>query len=132
MIGEKHRIALLACGLIASLIFVTIDIAASSLYPGYSYTAQAISELFAIDAPTARLVVPIFTFSSFLVLAFSLGVWLSSGGSRAIRLASMMLVGNAVNGLFLWNIYPMHIRGTEATFTDTMHIILAGVHAQQA
>jgi hypothetical protein len=97
------------------------------LYPGYSFTAQAISELFAIGAPTSSFVVPTFTLCSLLVLAFSVGVWVSAWGSRAIRLNSLMFFGNAVNGLVLWNVYPMHMRGAEATFTDTMHIVLAGV-----
>ena len=121
------RRALLACGIVGSLLYTVTDILAGLQYPGYSFTAQAISELFAIDAPTSGLVVPIFTLSSLLTLAFAVGVWLSSGRSRALRLAALMFVGNAVNGLVLWNVFPMHMRGAEATFTDTMHIILAGV-----
>ncbi len=123
----KRGIFLLVCGIVASLVFAATDVAAGLLYPGYSFTAQAISELFAIGAPTSGFVVPVYTFSSFLVLAFSVGVWFSAEGRRAIRLTALMFVGNAVNGLVLWNIYPMHMRGVEATFTDTMHIILAGV-----
>ena len=126
-VGEKRRIFLLVCGLIASLLYAATDIVAGLLYPSYSFTAQAISELFAIGAPTSGFVVPIFTFCSLLVLAFSVGVWVSAKGSRAIRLTSLTFVGNAVNGLVLWNIYPMHMRGAEPTFTDTMHIVLAGV-----
>jgi Protein of unknown function (DUF998) len=36
----------------------------------------------------------------------------------------MMMVGNAVNGLVLSNLFPMHMRGVEPTLTDTMHAIL--------
>jgi len=121
------RRALLACGVVGSILYTAIDIIAGVQYPGYSFTAQAISELFAIGAPTSGLVVPVFTLSSLLTLAFAMGVWLSSGQSRALRLAALMFVGNAVNGLVLWNVFPMHMRGAEATFTDTMHILLAGV-----
>ncbi len=121
------RRALLAYGIAGSILYTAIDIIAGLQYPDYSFTSQAISELFAIGAPTSGLVVPIFTLSSLLTLAFAAGVWLSSGGSRALRLAALMFAGNAVNGLVLWNVYPMHIRGAEATFTDTMHILLAGV-----
>jgi len=32
-----------------------------------------------------------------------------------------------VNGLVLWNVFPMQMRGAEAVFTDTMHVLLAGV-----
>jgi len=40
---------------------------------------------------------------------------------------TLMMIGNAVNGLVLWNTFLMHMRGTEVTFTDTMHVTLAGV-----
>jgi hypothetical protein len=122
-----YRKILLASGIIASLIYVGTDILAGTLYTGYSFTAQAISELFAIGAPTSGIVVPLFTLSSLLLIAFALGVWKSSGPSRSLRLTALMFVGNAANGLVLWNVYPMHMRGAEATFTDTMHVLLAGV-----
>ena len=125
--NEKVRILLLVCGILAPILYFGTDMYAGYLYPNYSFSAQAISELFAIGAPTSGIVVPVFTLSSLLLLAFSLGVWNSSGGSLAIRLTALMFVGNAVNGLILWNVYPMHMRGEAATFTDLMHIILAGV-----
>ena len=126
-IKGKTKEILLICGIISPLIYFLTDMFAGYLYPDYNFTSQAISELFAIGAPTSGPVVSLFTLSSLLLLAFSLGVWRSSGGSRYIRLIALMFVGNAVNGLVLWNIYPMHIRGAEATFTDTMHILLGGV-----
>ncbi len=120
------RNVLLICGILSPLLFVATDIIAGTLYPGYSFTSQAISELFAIGAPTSGLIVPLFTVSDVLLLAFALGVWKSVGRTRALRVMTLMIVGNAVNGLMLWNFFPMHMRGVEATFTDTMHIILAG------
>jgi hypothetical protein len=122
-----YRKLLLACGIVASLIYIGTDILAGTLYTGYSFTSQAISELFAIGAPTSSFVVPFFTLSSLLLLAFALGVWKSSRQSRSLRLTALMFVGNAVNGLVLWNVYPMHMRGAEATYTDTMHVLLSGV-----
>ncbi len=123
---QKIRKVLLACGILSPLLFAGTDILAGALYPGYSFTSQAISELFAIGAPTSDLVVPLFTVSDVLLVAFSLGVWLSAGRNRALRAMALMIAGNAVNGLVLWNFFPMHMRGVEATFTDTMHVTLAG------
>ena len=119
--------ALLVCGILASLLFFGTDLIAGTLYQGYSFTSQAISELFAIGAPTSGLVVPLFTVGDVLLLAFACGIWMSAARSRTLRITALMLVGNAVNGLMLWNIFPMHVRGVEATFTDTMHIDLSGV-----
>jgi hypothetical protein len=121
------RKALLICGILSPLLYIGADILAGILYAGYSFTSQAISELFAIGAPTSGLVVLLFTVSSMLLVAFALGVWMSAGWDRALRAMALMMVGNAVNGLVLWNFFPMHMRGAEATFTDTMHVTLSGV-----
>ena len=116
---------LLVCGILSSLLYVATDTLAGILYSGYSFTSQAVSELFAIGAPTSHLVVPLFTLSSGLLAVFAFGVWSSSRQNRALRVMAAMILGNAVNGLVLWNFFPMHMRGVEPTFTDTMHLILA-------
>jgi hypothetical protein len=121
------RKVLLICGILSSLLYAGTDIVAGTLYAGYSFTSQAISELFAIGAPTGGLVVSLFTVYDVLLIAFALGVWVSAGRNRALRIMSLMIVGNAVNGLVLWNFFPMHMRGVEATFTDTIHVTLAGL-----
>jgi hypothetical protein len=117
--------ALLTCGVVAPFVYIGADIAASLLYPDYSYTAQAPSELFAIGATTSRLVVPLFSLSSILLLAFALGVWRSAGNARAMRVLAFLVGANGVDSLALWTLFPMHMRGVTPTFTDTMHLILA-------
>jgi len=119
------RKTLLACGALAPLVYIATDIVAARRYAGYSFSDQAVSELFAIGAPTSGLVVPLFTLSSALLLPFALGVWSSAGGNRAMRVMASMIVGNALDALLLWNFFPMHVRGVTPTFTDTMHAILA-------
>ena len=47
----------LTCGVLAPMVYVITDKFAGLGYPGYSFTAQAVSELFAIGAPTSHLVV---------------------------------------------------------------------------
>ena len=37
----------------------------------------------------------------------------------------MLMLANAADSLLLWNLFPMHMRGEEPTFTDTMHGLLA-------
>jgi uncharacterized protein DUF998 len=119
------RNILLICGILAALSYVASDVVAGMLYPGYSFGDQAVSELFAIGAPTSRIVVPLFSVSSALLCAFALGVWLSCGHNRALRLMAVMIFGSAVNGLVLWNFFPMHMRGADRSFTDTMHLVLS-------
>lgn len=119
------RRLLLSCGVAAALVYIGADIVAGMLYPGYSFMDQAVSELFAIGAPTSGLVVALFTLSSVLILGFAAGVWASAGGDRALGLAALMFAAMAVNGLALWLLFPMHMRGDVRTFTDTMHIVFS-------
>lgn len=124
---SKMQKVLLICGILAPLLLASTDILAGTLYPGYSFTSQAISELFAIGAPTSDLVVPLFSLYSVLLIAFALGIWMSAGRNRSLRVVALMVFGNAANGLVLWPFFPMHMRGAVMTFTDTMHIILASI-----
>ena len=116
---------LLFCGVASSFVYVATDLIAVATYPGYSFADQAVSELFAIGAPTSFLVVSLFSVSSVLLLGFAAGLAAFPPDNRAHRLMALMFAGSAIVGLALWNAFPMHIRGAERTFTDTMHLILA-------
>ena len=70
------RQALLACGILSSLFYFATDLLGGMRYEGYSFTAQAISELGAIGAPSKPFVDPLFLMYNLLALA--LGV----AGSR--------------------------------------------------
>lgn len=118
--GESLRMSLLFCGAASAVVYVATDIAAARAYPGYSMRSQAVSELFAIGATTAGLVVPLFTLASLLVLAFAAGVWMSGH-----RFMATMFAASAVDSLVLWNFFPMHMRGETPGFTDLMHGMFA-------
>jgi hypothetical protein len=120
------RKALLVCGILSSLLYVGTDLFAAMRYAGYSYTAQVISELAAIGAPTQSLVSPLFTAYDVLLFAFAAGVWASAGGRHALRVVAGLLAGVALVGS-AWFFFPMHMRGTAITLTDTMHAVIAGV-----
>ena len=115
----------LAAAIPSALLYPLSDIAASIIYPGFSYRDQAVSELFAIGAPTSRLIVSLFTISSALLFLFAIGIWMSANGRRLLRALAVMMALNTVDALVLWNFFPMHMRGVEPTFTDTMHGLLA-------
>ena len=116
---------LLVCGIAGAALYPLSDILASSRYPGFSYRDQAVSELFAIGAPTSALVVTLFSISSALLFLFSIGIWMSANGRRSVRWIGVMMALNATNALVLWNFFPMHMRGQQPTFTDLMHGLLA-------
>ena len=128
-LSDEHRASLrrwlLACGIAGAALYPLSDIVASTRYPGFSYRDQAVSELFAIGAPTSALVVTLFSVSSALLILFAVGIWMSANGKRSMKLMALMMSLNATDALVLWNFFPMHMRGSQPTFTDTMHGLLA-------
>jgi len=118
----------LFCGILSSLLYVSLNIVAVMLYKGYSPVSQTVSELSAIGTPTRSLWVSLVTLYSMLVIAFGLGVWKSAADSRRLRVVAIMLIADAVIGFF-WP--PMHQREVLAaggkTITDTLHIIFTAV-----
>lgn len=126
--GERAfslRRILVACGIVGAVLYPLADIFATTRYPGFSYRDQAVSELFAIGAPTSSIIVPLFTASSTLLFLFAIGIWMSANGQRVLRAAAVMMALNTVDALILWNFFPMHMRGVKPDFTDTMHGLLA-------
>ena len=119
---------LLACGVLSSLLYVAADLLAAVRFPGYhSFISQAVSELTAVGAPTKGLVEPLFIAYDLLIIAFGIGVWMSAGGRRAVRIVGGLLTGIGVVGLVAMPFTPMHLRGTGNLSTDAPHIVVTGV-----
>lgn len=116
---------LLACGIVAPLLYVGTDILGAMRYEGYGYAAQTISELSAIGAPTRALVVPLFLVWAALLIAFGYGVWQSAGRKRALRVTGALLIGFGIVCLAS-PFTPMHQRAVLAaggrSLTDTLHV----------
>jgi hypothetical protein len=114
------RKILLVCGILSSLLYAAMNVIAPILYEGYNSAAQTVSELSAIGAPTRPLWILLGIPYALLATAFGLGVWLSAGRNRPLRVVGGLLVAHGVISVF-WP--PMHMRGTEFTLTDTMHVV---------
>lgn len=122
----SHKL-LLICGILSPLIYVGVDILSPTLYEGYSYTDQAISELSAIAAPTSWLWLALSFIFNPLMIVFGIGVWLSAGRKRrSLRITGILLVIWGVLG-FAWIFFPMNMRGAIGSTTDTMHLVLSGL-----
>ena len=113
---------LLACGPLSAFVYLTFDLAARA-YPGYSYSAQTISEISAIGAASRPLAVQIGFAYDILLIAFAAGLWLVARGP-ALRIAALALAAIGALG-FAWP--PMHMRGVAFGPQDSMHIIFAGI-----
>ena len=127
-VEPRWRSMLLACGALSSLLYVLLDVFATWSWDAYRYADQTVSELSAIGAPTRLLWLAGISVYDVLLALFGWGVWLAADGRRALRVAALFVMGMVANGV-VWSFFPMHLRGGEATVTDTMHIVLTGVNA---
>jgi multimeric flavodoxin WrbA len=125
-LGTTTQRLLLGSGLVSSLLYLVMNLIVPMQWEGYSATAQTISELSAIGAPTRLLWLVLCFPYSVLVTAFGWGVWSSARRNRPLRAVGGLLVAYGLTG-FAWPFFPMHLRGAAATATDVMHIALSMV-----
>lgn len=123
------RRALLWVGVVAPVYYLVVDVVLVSRYDGYRFTDHTFSELFAIDAPTATLAVPLLSIYSAMAMAFGVGVWISAEGRLPLRVVAGALVAKEVLGVVGTVFGPMHMRGIEPTSTDTLHIAVTALGA---
>lgn len=126
--GIASRRALLVCGILSSLLYVGIDVAAAVRFGGYhSFASQTLSELSAVGAPTKQLVDPPFVLYDLLLIAFGIGVWITTQGARRLRIVAGVLIAIGVIGLPGAWLYPMHVRGSGNVRGDLPHILVFSV-----
>jgi protein-S-isoprenylcysteine O-methyltransferase Ste14 len=118
---------LLICGILSSFLYVALTIIGAMQWEGYNSISQTVSELFAIDAPSRSLVIPLMFTYSLLMFAFGLGILLSSYGKRSLRFVGGLIIGKEVLGSVATLLAPMHLRGVDGTLTDTMHAVITGI-----
>jgi hypothetical protein len=130
--GPAIARVMLACGIAAFLLYISMDALAAALYAGYSYRDQTVSELSAIGAPTRSMWVPLGALYGVLMLAFAYGLWLVRGDSRVRLIIAASVLLMAIMDLVAWPLAPMHQRKVLAdgggTFSDTLHLILGGAN----
>ena len=94
-------------------------------FPLYSLRSQTISELFATDAPSKRLVASLLVIYDVLLYAFAVGVWRAAGRQRGLRVAAVSMIGKEVLGFLATVFFPMHLREVlahgGATVSDKLH-----------
>jgi hypothetical protein len=122
-LSRRFRRRLLACGILASVLWVGTDVLAGTLSENYSFVSQSSSELSSPGAPTRSLVVLLGLTYDALMVAFGLGVW-GSGEKRALRLTAAMVIGNVLLGGLAVLFFPMHPDEPTSTSANTMNVIV--------
>jgi hypothetical protein len=100
--------ALLACGVLAALLYVGSDILAGLLNKGYHFDSQSASLLSAFGAATRPYVLALNIAADILLIAFSLGVWFSADRNWILHLMACLLAGNAVFSMIAVAFFPLH------------------------
>jgi hypothetical protein len=125
---EGGRRSLLACGILASVLYVAMTLFVGLWWEGYSVFSRVPSELSAIGAPTRLLWMWLGVVYAFLMIAFGWFVWTSAPPNRALRVVGALLIAHTIFGQF-WP--PMHQRAVLAagggTLTDTLHLVWAAI-----
>ncbi len=117
--------ALLVCGILSALVWLLTDIVASLSYSGYNYPYEPISGLSAIGAPTRPALVLFDNLYTVLQMAFAMGVWVTAGAKRALRVTAALLFAAGVVAL-VSNWFPWDPAAAARTFGNVMHAILSG------
>lgn len=90
---------LLLCGIFAPLVRVAADVLAAIWYPGYSFWNQTMSQLAAIGAPTRDLQMVLLAVFGVLITAFGVGVGMSAGKKRSLKIAGIIIIIFGITGL---------------------------------
>ena len=125
---ERWRRCLLACGILASALYVAMTLFVGLWWEGYSIVSGVPSELSAIGAPTRQLWMWLGGVYAVLMVGFGWIVWRTAPPNRALRVVGALLMAHTVFGQF-WP--PMHQRAVLAagggTLTDTLHLVWAAI-----
>lgn len=122
---KNHTKWLLSCGMLSTIIYIASDTVCALVYPGYSYTSQAISELSAIGSPTSSLWAYMTLPFNPLIIAFGTGVYLS-GKERMLKISGILLSFFGISG-YAWLFFPMNMRGNIGSASDTGHLVLSAI-----
>lgn len=117
-----HKV-LITCGILAPLLYLGIDRLAGSLIPGYSFSAQSMSDVSAIGSPQRSLAILLTIVACVFITAFGVGVWLVSDQIVLLRVVSVLIIGNAVFGLIATLFFPTQY-GVRPNFMSAGVLIL--------
>jgi len=116
---------LLVCGVLAPLLHLAIDRIAGTVFRGYDFSAQSISDLTASGSPVRTMVLMLTFAATALAVAFSLGVWQAAGILG--RIVALLILGNALFALVAMGFFPTQLGVRPAFATPGVILMFLGV-----
>jgi hypothetical protein len=121
------RKTLLICGILSSIVYVSMDIIGGLQWENYSWLSQEFSRLSAIGAPSRPGHLVLNLIYSLLVIAFGTGIWQSSGRNKSIQVIGIAFIIYAIDSWMWPQFFPEDLSQPVSALTNTMHIILTVV-----
>jgi hypothetical protein len=121
--GTLQRL-LLACGVFGPVVLFATDLFAGMARPGYNFVIQSASVLGAPGAPTRPVVVGLDLVADVLVMAFGVGVWISAGNRRTLRVIGGLLVMTVMLQMVALAFFPFHPGESTSGYANTMNVAL--------
>jgi hypothetical protein len=121
---NKQRELLFICGIIAPFFFFGIDMLAGSLWTGYNFVSQSLSDLSAVGAPTRPLVMVLQLVFDMLMIAFGIGVWKKGGHNRALRVSGAAIIGNAAISSIVRAFVPWYLGKPASEPANTLNTVI--------
>lgn len=111
----------------SSLVCLSMDFVGGTRWENYSWLSQEFSRLSAIGAPSRSIHLVLSLIYSLLIIAFGVGIWLSSGQKKTLRVIGSAFTIYAIDN-WLWpQFFPEYLSQTVSALTNTMHIVLTVV-----
>ena len=114
-------------GMAAVLTYAAGTALGGLLRPGYSHSAQAVSELTEAGAPHRRTLAAFYLVYNVLLGVFATGVLLSSSRSRLFRVGWTLQLVNCVSGVFQVTAFRMDPIGAPLSRAGLAHVVCAGL-----
>jgi hypothetical membrane protein len=124
--------SLILGGVLAPVVYVLAVIIGGAITPGYSHTANYVSELIQAGALQKNILDPLFALYNVLVILCAVGLFQyvrdtqSSNRKLAGSFGASILLVEGLAG-FLTIFFPQDPIGSQITSTGTMHITLASI-----
>jgi len=118
---------LLICGIASVVLYIIANIMGAYVWTEYSSLSQSVSELIAVNAPSASIVIPMFLLYSLFVFAFGAGILMLAKENKPLKYVAVFLMAKELLGVIATLFAPMHLRGTITNTSDTWHLILTAI-----
>lgn len=121
------RKSLLICGVLSSLVYVSMDVAGGLRWENYSWLSQEFSRLSATGAPSRPIHLVLSLLYSLCVIAFGIGIWRSSNRNKSIQVIGGAFILYAIDNWMWPQFFPEDLSQPVSALTNTMHIVLTVV-----